>query len=444
MIPTVLVVEDDPNFRAALCDTLSLGGFNPISADDGDNACQLLQSSAVDLVVSDVQMRRVDGHALLRRVKAQRPDLPVLLMTGYGSISSAVRAMQEGAADYLVKPFESEVLVSKVSQLLPASAAMPADFVAVDPATRQVFEYARRVAMSDVTLLVTGESGTGKEVLFKFVHAASRRAAGPAIPVNCAAIPENMLEAMLFGYEKGAFTGAYKSCPGKFEQAQGGTLLLDEVSEMSLTLQAKLLRVLQEKQVERLGGTRMTALDVRVVATSNRDLRREVGAGRFREDLYYRLNVVPVRMPALRERPADILPLAAFLLSRAALASDLGVPQLTESAAARLQRHEWPGNVRELDNVLQRALLVRDGEHIDVGDLQFETSPGAESPAAPVAVEEPETLTADLRAHEAKLIVDALREGGGSRKYAAGKLGLSPRTLRYKIARLREIGVDVP
>ncbi len=440
MHPTVLVVEDDPSLREALCDTLELGGFSTLSADDGERALELFEASPIDLVVSDVNMSRLDGHGLLRRLKARRPQVPVLLMTGHGSIASAVQAMQAGAADYLVKPVESAVLVSRVSELMPRAAGA-IDHVVADPRSRQVFDLAARIAGSDATVLLTGESGTGKEILFRYIHARSRRAQGPAIAVNCAAIPENMLEAILFGYEKGAYTGAARACAGKFEQAQGGTLLLDEVSEMGMALQAKLLRVLQEREVERLGGGRMLKLDVRVIATSNRDLRREVAEGRFREDLYYRLNVFPLHVPALRERREDVVPLAEFLLRRAAAAHDAPVPVLAACARERLRAHPWPGNVRELDNVMQRALVLHAGAAIEAGDLVLE---GAASSAAPASVaagqDAPETLTGDMRAHEWRLIVDALREGNGSRKYAAGKLGLSPRTLRYKIARLRDGG----
>ncbi len=445
---TVLVVEDDQAFREALCDTLSIGGYATLAADDRDRACEQFSEGGVDLVVSDVQMRRMDGHNLLQRLKSLRPDVPVLLMTAYGSIPCAVRAMRNGAADYLVKPFESEVLMNKVSQLVARPLAGEAGddgLVAVDPASRQVVELARRIAGTDATVLLTGESGTGKEVLFRYLHRHSRRAAGPAVAVNCAAIPDNMLEAILFGYEKGAFTGAYKSSAGKFEQAQGGTLLLDEISEMSMALQAKLLRVLQEKEVERLGGNRVTALDVRVVATSNRDLRREVAEGRFREDLYYRLGVFPIHLPALRDRREDIVPLAGYLLERAADANGVAAPALSSGAQERLRAHRWPGNVRELDNVMQRALLIHAGADIGAADLQFETLTTAELPApAEPAPEDAETLTGDLRAHERRLILDALHEGRGSRKYAAHKLGLSPRTLRYKVARLREAGFEIP
>jgi two-component system response regulator FlrC len=291
--------------------------------------------------------------------------------------------------------------------------------------------------------MITGESGTGKEVLFRTIHDQSRRASEPCVAINCAAIPGNMLEAILFGYEKGAFTGAYKACPGKFEQAQGGTLLLDEISEMELGLQAKLLRVLQERQVERLGGTKATDLDVRVIATSNRNLREEVAAGRFREDLYYRLNVFPILMPPLRDRPQDIIPLAEFLLGCAARASHVSVPLLDDEAQEQLLHHRWPGNVRELDNVVQRALIIHSGATIGVRDLQLEEINPREATTALVR-ELPEGLGESLKDREQSLILDALDEGKGSRKFAAEKLGISARTLRYKIARLREQGLEIP
>lgn len=445
----VLVVEDDASLREALCDTLALAGFDCVAAADGGAALALLRAREIALVISDVQMPGLDGYGLLARLRALRADLPVLLMTAYGSVPAAVQAMREGAADYLVKPFEPAVLVAKVSELMPNLAPGDGLPIAVDPHMLEVLALARRVAERDTTVLLTGESGAGKEVLFRYLHAHSRRAHGPAIAINCAAIPENMLEAILFGYEKGAFTGAYKAAEGKFEQAQGGTLLLDEISEMSLTLQAKLLRVVQEREVERLGASRPIALDVRVIATSNRDLRAAVAAGQFREDLYYRLNVFPIRVPALRERPDDIVPLARHLLLRAAAASGCAAPSFTPAALEALRAWSWPGNVRELDNVVQRALVIADGRALDAADLCFEgraaTSPVAAAPAAPVA----DAATAadaslDLRARERRTILDALLDAGGSRKRAAERLGISARTLRYKLARMREEGLEVP
>lgn len=308
--------------------------------------------------------------------------------------------------------------------------------IAEDPRTQQLLHLAARVAASNATVMLGGKSGTGKEVFARYIHAMSKRAAGPFVALNCAAIPDNMLEAMLFGYEKGAFTGAYSQAPGKFEQAQGGTLLLDEVSEMSLGLQAKLLRVLQEREVERLGGRRVISLDVRVLATSNRILREEVSAGRFREDLFYRLNVFPITLPMLKDRPGDIIPLARHLLVRY---GGEQAPRLDDAAEDALLMHDWPGNVRELENLIQRALILTDGDSIGIGQLMFETEPGH----WPQVVSEG-ALNEGLRDVEAQIILDTLKEQGGSRKKTAEHLGISPRTLRYKMARMRETGHEIP
>jgi two-component system response regulator FlrC len=318
------------------------------------------------------------------------------------------------------------------------------ELVACDASSRRLAELARRVALSDCTVLIVGESGTGKEVLARFVHRHSTRASGPFVAVNCAAIPETMLEAMLFGYERGAFTGALASHPGKFEQAQGGTLLLDEVTEMPMSLQAKLLRVLQEREVERLGGRTPLPLDVRVLATTNRRLREEVAAGRFREDLYYRLNVFPLAITPLHARRDDILPLAMQLLG-ARCRPGQRIPALSADAAHLLLTYSWPGNVRELDNLLQRALILVNGPVIEPEHLQFElanepgvaTAPAAESP-------HPGSLASSLGQAERDLILEALKDGNCSRREVAERLGISPRTLRHKLARLRESGVDVP
>jgi two-component system response regulator FlrC len=310
--------------------------------------------------------------------------------------------------------------------------------VASAPLSKRLLDLARRVAASDCTVLISGESGTGKEVLARFIHRHSARAAKPFVALNCAAIPENMLEALLFGYERGAYTGAHAAHAGKFEQAQGGTLLLDEVSEMPLALQAKLLRVLQEREVERLGGRGAVALDVRVLATTNRHLRAEVAAGRFREDLYYRLNVFPLVASPLRERRDDVLPLAMRLLEARCRPGDR-IPALSADAAHALLMYRWPGNVRELDNVMQRALILASGAVIGPEHIDFE-APMDAIESRPVAA----PLASSLEQTEQELILEALRDGNGSRRHAAEKLGISPRTLRYKLARLREQGVAVP
>lgn len=450
--PKILVVEDDPSLREALCDTLELAGYAVLAAADGHAALvQIDARPEIALVVSDVQMQPMDGHALLRAVRARRPELPMVLMTAYGTIERAVAAMREGAADYLVKPFEADVLIEMVGRYL-ATRPGRDELIVADARSRELAELAERVAASAATVLITGESGTGKEVFARHIHRHSARADGPFVAINCAAIPENMLEAMLFGYEKGAFTGAYEARRGKFEQAQGGTLLLDEISEMDLGLQAKLLRVLQEREVERLGGRQTIALDVRVLATSNRNLRAQVASGRFREDLFYRLSVFPLHLPALRERPADILPLARSLLARHRRAAAPG--EFSPEAERALLAHPWPGNVRELDNVVQRALILSPGPRIEVSAIRFEPiAGGAPSPLAgevPAARQNPDgedearVLDRHLKAREGEIILEALRAGNGSRKQAAERLGISPRTLRYKLARLREAGVAVP
>ncbi len=440
---TVLVAEDDANLREALCETLELAGYQVEAASDGNAALAIMKRKPVGMVVSDVQMRPMDGHELMTQVKTIYPSIPVLLMTAYGNIEKAVTAMRDGAVDYLAKPFEARDLVEKVEKavLNPDHGGSNDGVVADDKKSRKLLELARRVASSDVTVMIGGESGTGKEVFAQYIHRNSPRADGPFIAINCAAIPDNMLEAVLFGYEKGAYTGAHNSAPGKFEQAQGGTLLLDEISEMSLNLQAKLLRVLQEREVERLGGRKVIPLDVRVLATSNRILREEVSAGRFREDLFFRLNVFPLYLEPLRNRTQDILPMARLFLSRHCTQQGIGEKRFGPDAEKGLLAHSWPGNARELDNVIQRALILSNGSEIGADELTFGEQPGS----GPVEQDASRgRLNEDLRSAEEQMILDALRDGNGSRKNAAEKLGISQRTLRYKIARLREAGVEIP
>ncbi len=392
----VLIVEDDASLREALTDTLELSGYEVLQAADGKAALALLESRRVGLVVSDVQMQPMDGEQLLREIKRRSPGLPVLLMTAYGMIERAVEAMRAGACNYLPKPFEPETLVAEVARwMLPEGMQAADQPVASDPASRQLLELARRVAGSEATVLITGESGVGKEVLARFIHRHSARAEGPFVAINCAAIPENLLEATLFGYEKGAFTGASAPHAGKFEQAQGGTLLLDEISEMPAALQAKLLRVLQEREVERVGGKKPIALDVRILATSNRDLQAEVQGGRFREDLYYRLNVFPLEVPPLRDRPLDIVPLALRVLQRAGQGRALS---LAPAAEAGLTAYAWRGNIRELENVMQRAMILAPGAVIEPEHLWL---PTVSAPAGNAPAEAARTAAAPGRSGEA-------------------------------------------
>jgi two-component system response regulator FlrC len=437
----VLVVEDDADLREAICDTLQLNEISFHEAENGLAAERFLASHSASLVLSDVQMSPGNGYELLSSIRSNQIDVPVILMTAYGSIPQAVDAIQAGAVDYLVKPFEVSSLVSTVRKQIRNPLPTDEDLVAVDMASQEILVLSRRVANSDTSVLLTGESGVGKEVYSRFIHQQSARSRQPFVAINCAAIPENMLEAVLFGYEKGAFTGAHKATMGKFEQAQGGTLLLDEITEMDLGLQAKILRVLQEKEVERLGSTQVIELDVRIIATTNRDLRHEVREKRFREDLFYRLNVFPISIPALRQRPDDIVPVARKILAQYSRAAGESI-QLSDTACDILCQHNWPGNVRELDNVIQRALILKQGKEILPQDIMLESS--IEQVSLEPLLEDNGKLHSDLRDRETEVIIETLRNFKGSRKKTAEKLGISPRTLRYKLAKLRDAGASLP
>ena len=472
--PQILIVEDDRDLREALVTTLELAKFRVREADSGEQALQRLAEAPVDMVVSDVNMPGISGHQLLEEIQRLYPGLPTMLITAYGQISDAVSAMQSGAIDYLVKPFEPQVLVEAVNRIVGGVRSRGTDQpVAEDPVSKRMFQLAAKVAGSDSTVMISGESGTGKEVLARYIHDQSPRADQPFVAINCAAIPENMLEAILFGHEKGAFTGAVASAPGKFEQANGGTILLDEISEMDPGLQSKLLRVLQEREVERVGGRKTIPLDVRVLATTNRDLADYVREGKFREDLYYRLTVFPMHWQPLRERPLDIMPLATALLKKHCRKMKLTGITFAPDARTALQSHPWPGNVRELDNAVQRALVLHQGNVIHEGDLCLELGitgrvdgrPGMamdQVVSAPVSVpaehdlpsvgqpeamapqaEESASLGDDLRQREFRIIIDTLRNARGRRNKAAEQLGISPRTLRYKLAQMREAGIDL-
>ncbi|NOH62100.1 sigma-54 dependent transcriptional regulator [Vibrio sp. RE88] len=460
----VLIVEDDEGLREALVDTLALAGYEWLEADSAEDALVKLKAHSVDIVVSDVQMAGMGGLALLRNIKQHWPNLPVLLMTAYANIEDAVSAMKDGAIDYMAKPFAPEVLLNMVSRYAPVKSDDNGDAVVADEKSLKLLAMADKVAKTDASVMVLGPSGSGKEVMSRYIHNASNRKDGPFVAINCAAIPDNMLEATLFGYEKGAFTGAVQACPGKFEQAQGGTILLDEISEMDLNLQAKLLRVLQEREVERLGSRKSIKLDVRVLATSNRDLKLYVQEGNFREDLYYRLNVFPLAWPALCDRKGDIEPLANHLIERHCKKLGLPVPILSASAMNKLLAYSWPGNVRELDNVVQRALILSENgnvssDHIllegldwqDAGSLQQVVETGEITAPNIKPIAEPDNafatsagLGGELREQEYAIILETLTECNGRRKEMAEKLGISPRTLRYKLAKMRDAGIDIP
>ena len=445
----ILVVEDDPNLREAVCDTLELAGQAVVSAAGGEDALKLLAAQAVALVVSDVRMMPMDGISLLKEIRSRFPHLPVVLMTAYADVDRAVEAMRAGACDFLLKPFEPKALLEHVARYRLPEAMDDARVIASDPVSRNLFALATRVAQTDTTVLLTGESGVAKEVVAKYIHKHSARHAGPFVAINCAAIPDSLLEATLFGYEKGAFTGAQQAQAGKFEQAQYGTLLLDEVTEMPLGLQAKLLRVLQEREVERVGGKKPVALDIRIIATSNRDMAEAVAKGVLREDVYYRLNVFPLLIPALRQRPDDIVPLARHFLAEHGGRSGRPGLRLSPSAEAALIEHRWPGNVRELENVMQRAVIFAPGEIVEVGSLHLSASPlstagrpaTVEIPLPDVAPPSDGTKTDNMRDLEREHILETLASVDGSRKLAGERLGMSERTLRYKLKQFRDAGL---
>ncbi len=427
---SVLVIASDEELRSRRCRLLQEAGYTVAPAGTVEQGLRLAQERRFSVAV--VQPEADDAWRRL----VLRPGGPrVVLTVPGGSVRLAVQAIREGAVDFLTDRDEEQSLLAAVERQLGQSA--PSGLVARDPVTRDLMELAVRVAERPVTVMLTGESGTGKEVFARYIHEHSPRRLGPFVPVNCAAIPEQMLEAVLFGYEKGAFTGAHRSHAGKFEQAAGGTLLLDEVADIDLNLQAKLLRVLQEREVERLCGTTPVPTDVRVIAATNRDLREEVAAGRFREDLYYRLQVFPLALPSLRERPGDIGPLAEAFINRHCQDS-AAPPALDEAARDRLLVYPWPGNVRELENVIQRALVLCRGDLIRDADLRFDP------PRPDVAVPAPASLDDRLKDREQRLILDTLNQLQGSRKATAERLGISVRTLRYKLQRMREQGLHVP
>ncbi|PCJ26642.1 MAG: sigma-54-dependent Fis family transcriptional regulator [SAR86 cluster bacterium] len=436
----ILIVEDDPNLRDALYDTLALSNYQVITAASAEDALQLLDSKTISLIISDVQMPGIDGHEFLKISKRQYPDTPFVLITAFGNIPKAVEAIKNGAADYVIKPFEAEVLIEMVTRLLPATLDTGKMIIA-DKRSQELAQLAARVAATDVTVMISGESGTGKEVYSRFIHECSPRSNAAFCAINCAAIPEPMLESILFGYEKGAFTGAYTARAGKFEQANNGTLLLDEISEMDISLQAKLLRVIQEREVERLGGSKTIPLNVRIIATTNRDLKEEVAAGRFREDLFYRLNVFPLHLHPLRDRPADIIPLSQKFIEH--LHPGQGI-EFDAAAKQLLLSHYWKGNVRELENVIQRALILKSGPTINPEDIAFEKmSEASVVQLAPDTFNNAPELETNLRSREKEIIIDAV-SSHRSRKEAAEKLGISPRTLRYKLAQFREDGISIP
>lgn len=420
----VLLVEDDPALGEALVE--AIGEATHWVRDAG--AAMLAIKEQPDLILSDIHLGTgPDGYQVLGFARQHAPGTPVVLMTAFSDVDGAVRALQQGAADYLAKPFKVQTLKDVLAKHLRQASGQ---VIAQDPASKQVLSLAKRIASSTASVFVTGESGTGKEVLCRYIHDHSPRAEQPFVAVNCAAIPENMLEATLFGYEKGAFTGALKSLPGKFEQADGGTLLLDEITEMAPELQAKLLRVLQEREVERLGSVRAKSIDVRVIATTNRDPQQAIDQGFLRSDLYYRLNVMPLAWLPLNQRRADILPLAESLLAKHARQSGVSCPAMTAAVQHQLAQHDWPGNIRELDNCMHRALVLSAGAPIETDHTLL------------TPVSEPASdLKSQVQATEHQQLLHAIELAGGNKTEASKALGISPRTLRHKLAKYKAAGL---
>ena len=441
----ILIVDDDPGQRSLLDSFLRSQGFETVLASSGQQALEILPTQQFGMMISDVRMPGMTGLETLRHARQQNAVLPVLLVTAYADIREAVSAMRDGALSYLAKPIDLDELLSTVQQVtgvseqtplsLMANRALPSHVVARSPLMQAVFHEASLIAASESRVLITGESGVGKEVLADVLHAWSARANGPIVKVNCAAIPETLLESELFGHEKGAFTGAVAQRIGRFELANDGTIFLDEVADMAPPLQAKLLRVTQDGLFTRVGSNKELQTNARILAATNRDLEEQVKAGRFRDDLFYRLNVVELHIPALRERPEDILPLAAAFIAE----FTKGKARFSSAVNDCLVRYSWPGNVRELRNAMERAALLSMGEMILPEHLPARVRTGAGTNPAPVEPAEAERLGEIER----QAIFQALRKHDFNRTETAKALGISRRALLYKLQRFRELGYEV-
>jgi DNA-binding NtrC family response regulator len=455
-MPTVLIIEDEAKMRRLLELNLGEDGFKTLSAGDAETGLKLLDSEPVHLVLTDLKLPGMSGLEFLNSAKRQNPALPIVVMTAFGSVETAVEAMKAGASDYVLKPFslaEIRIVVHKeldnsrlreenrsLREALGEKYRHP-NIVAVSPKMQEVLATVERVAPTNSTVLLGGESGVGKDLIARVIHEKSRRTSGPFLKINSTAIPENLLESELFGYEKGAFTGATTSKPGKFEMADKGTLFLDEIGDVPPVTQVKLLRVLQEREFERLGGTRTIKVDVRLLAATNRDLRAALEDGTFREDLYYRLNVVPIDIPPLRAHKEDIPGLANLFLARFAKESGRSeiITGISSAAMQLLVSHYWPGNVRELQNVIERACALAQGGELQSADIQFDSprNRGASSSDAASDRFLPDGMTLDQ--WEDEMIRESLKRAGGNKSQAARLLGLSRNALRY---RLSKIGID--
>ena len=456
-IQRVLIVDDDPLSREFLTEAVSSLGYEAEQASSATEALEMVRKQRPDLVLSDLRMPGMDGTGLVQALQRDYPELPSVIVTAHGTVEAAVEALRLGATDFLMKPCSPDTIelvierIDRTRRLEQENAYLRAElngteapeFIAKSSVTLDLLRSASRIARSKGTVLITGESGTGKERVAQYIHQNSPRAKGPFIRVNCAALSENLLESELFGHERGAFTGAHRMRPGRFELADGGTILLDELGEVSPALQAKLLRVLEEEEFERVGGNTTLRVDVRVIATTNRNLPEEIAAGNFREDLYYRLHVLPISMPPLRDRREDILPLAEHFLEMYARRNSVEIPTISPAASEELSEWSWPGNVRELENVIQRAVILLQGSEVEPSDLSFGPSNFAtrttETEDVPQETEDEEQALADRLANipvadiERIAILATLSSTGGNKTEAARRLGLTARTLSNKL-----------
>ena len=447
---SVLVVDDEPGMRAALSETLTRSGYLVSTAVDGIAALEKFEKEPFGLVLVDVRMPKMDGLEVLRKVKKKSPETNVVIITAYGTVPSAVEAMREGAIDYLLKPFSSEDVEGVVGRAFSESKNHglketgykgeldSGKIITEDPQMLRILALVRNVAPSKATVLIQGESGTGKELIAQFVHGNSTRRTKPFVAVNCAALPEGLLESELFGHEKGAFTGAVAKRIGKFELANHGTLLLDEISQMELRLQAKLLRVLQENEVDRIGGKSPIPIDTRILATTNVELKKAVSEHKFREDLYYRLNVIPVVIPPLRERKNDIPSLTKYFMEKHNLKNGKRISKISDEAVALAMENSWRGNIRELENTIERAVLLCEGDVILPNHLFLDGGDEGERGEASIKA----GLT--MKEMERELIFKTLEKMDGNRTHAARSLGISIRTLRNKLGEYKSQGVSIP
>jgi DNA-binding NtrC family response regulator len=439
----ILVVEDEDKLRRVLELQLVSAGFEVDKAASAEEGLKVVDRA--DLVLTDLRLPNMDGLQLLSLIRRQNAQVPVVMMTAFGSIETAVESMKAGATDFLLKPFSLDHLMQVVHKALEVRALRDENrqlkaelgrryefdnIIGRSPAMQEIFDTIERVAPTRATVLLAGESGTGKDLIARAIHFHSPRRDRPLVKINCTALPENLMESELFGYEKGAFTGANTSKPGKFEQADTGTVFLDEIGDVPGAIQVKLLRVLQEREFERLGSNVTRHIDVRVIAATNQDLRAALEQGTFREDLYYRLNVVPINIPPLRERKQDIPFLASHFVKKLAPDSGGRVESITDAAVAKLLSYHWPGNVRELENVIERSLVMCAGTQLDAADIKLENAPRPQSEAHFL----PEGLSLDQ--YEQEIIREALRRADGNKSQAARMLGLTRNALRYRLTQM--------